>query len=331
MAYRPQKILIVRFSSIGDLVLTSPVIRNLRLNFPDAEIHFLCKSAFSSVLHYHPEIHKIWTISKSIFEVHRLLKIEGFDWMIDLQNNRRSFVLSRLLKVKTNRFKKLNFKKWLLTQFKVNRLPELHIVDRYLSPLKAQGLAIERCPLEYHLSKADQSEAAALLETTPFPFVAIVLGAAHFTKSPPFQLWTEILSRLTLPIVLLGGDKERDIADQLSKNHTTLNLVGKCSLGVSAAIIEKSNHVITPDTGLMHIAAAFHKPIASIWGNTVPEFGMYPYYGNQTIPQYQSKVSLDCRPCSKIGFPTCPKRHFNCMNKQDVKALVEWTSKLSSD
>ena len=222
-------------------------------------------------------------------------------------------------------------KKWLLTSFKINTLPETHIVDRYLEPLKQNNLSISKVPLDFFLSPDEEQSAKEMLKDLTTPYAAIAIGAAHFTKSPPLELWSKILSQLKIKAVLLGGPKEMENAKILSSKHEILNLVGVCSIGESAAIIKSSAFVIAPDTGLMHIAAAFQKPIASIWGNTVPAFGMYPYYGLEEVPQYNAEVDLTCRPCSKIGHSKCPKGHFNCMNLQNVEEIVKWTEALTSD
>jgi ADP-heptose:LPS heptosyltransferase len=94
-------------------------------------------------------------------------------------------------------------------------------------------------------------------------------------------------------------------------------------LNESADLVKKSKLIITHDTGLMHIAAAFKKKIISVWGNTVPEFGMYPYYGNSLAQNFQFEINgLRCRPCSKIGYAKCPRGHFKCMNQIKTDAIV---------
>jgi ADP-heptose:LPS heptosyltransferase len=128
-------------------------------------------------------------------------------------------------------------------------------------------------------------------------------------------------------IMLVGGKEEIAIAEEILRNINNPNVVsavGKTTIGQSAYIISKSQCVITNDTGMMHIAAALKKPIVSLWGNTIPEFGMYPYYGQAAIKNSIVEVKdLGCRPCSKLGYSQCPKGHFKCMNDIDVAEIQE--------
>jgi ADP-heptose:LPS heptosyltransferase len=142
----------------------------------------------------------------------------------------------------------------------------------------------------------------------------------------PLQKMISIGNKIKSPIILLGG-KEDAVISQKLKSSLKGNVIDGCgnySLNQSAAILKHAKLVITHDTGLMHIASAFRKKIISVWGNTVPEFGMYPYLpsalkANSTILEVKN---LRCRPCSKIGFDKCPKGHFKCMNEIDEGAFV---------
>jgi ADP-heptose:LPS heptosyltransferase len=136
-----------------------------------------------------------------------------------------------------------------------------------------------------------------------------------------------VVEQIQFPVVLSGGPMDKETADNIIKalpNQKIINACGGFSLRQSASIVKQAAVLLTHDTGLMHIASAFQIPIVSVWGNTVPALGMYPYY-----PQDKNGFSihevndLNCRPCSKIGFNTCPKKHFNCMNLQDAKAIAE--------
>jgi ADP-heptose:LPS heptosyltransferase len=160
-------------------------------------------------------------------------------------------------------------------------------------------------------------------KNTPPQYIAFVIGAAHATKRLPTEKIVEICNQIKLPVLLLGGKEDMENG-QLIENQTTgkvINLCGKLNLNQSASVVRQATKVVTHDTGLMHIAAAFRKDIISVWGNTIPEFGMTPY-----LPSEGSKIfevsSLKCRPCSKIGFDKCPKGHFRCMNDQNTEGAV---------
>jgi lipopolysaccharide heptosyltransferase II len=323
------KILILRFSSIGDIVLTTPVIRCLQKKFPDAEIHFATKKSFQSILEHNPYISKLHLLEDSLSSLIAKLKEERFDYVIDLHNNQRTWLIKLQLGVKSLSFHKINFEKWLMVNLKINRLPAKHIVDRYLETCKDLGVVNDGEGLDYFISNHDRVE---LKETLPAEFqqgyVAWVIGAKQNTKKFPVAKIVSVLKQLDEPVVLMGGKEDvneaNEIVAQLTGNSRQLfNACGKFSLNQSASLLQQSKLVVTNDTGLMHIAAAFKKPILSIWGNTIPEFGMAPYYGSHQIPSLQSQVSnLSCRPCSKLGYSTCPKGHLKCMNEIDEEELL---------
>lgn len=318
-----KKFLIVRFSSIGDIVLTTPVVRCLRQEFPDAEIHYITKSAYKILLVNNPYIDKIYTIDREITEVLPELRQEKYDFIIDLHRNLRTYRLKLALHTKSYQFPKVNLKKWLLTSFKINKLPSEHIVDRYFKCINELGVKNDQKGLDYFIPKQDEINIKSY--HIPNEYLVFAIGAKFATKRLPTEKIIEIISQLPQTVVLLGGkediDRAREISDACSN---AIKLCGDLNLNQSASVVKQSQKVITHDTGLMHIAAAFNKPIISIWGNTVPAFGMYPY-----MPQTPNNYSihevkdLSCRPCSKIGYQTCPKKHFNCMNQQNIEEIVE--------
>ncbi|MEY4594087.1 MAG: hypothetical protein RIQ47_497 [Bacteroidota bacterium] len=321
------KFLILRFSSIGDIVLTTPVIRGLKQQVPNAEVHFLTKSAFEPVLKHNPYIDKLYTFSENPDECLKELADEKFDAIIDLHHNQRSFWVKRKLRsTSTFSFRKLNIEKWLLVNFKINRLPDLHIVDRYLETVQSLGVKNDGKGLDYFLSENDRSVAERLPESHSKSYVAVAIGAQHGTKRLPVEKLIGICRQLQQPVILLGGKEDAENGKRIAEasGAHVLNGCGQFSLNESAAIVASAHSVLTHDTGLMHIAAAFKRPIVSVWGNTVPQFGMTPYYGDAKIPNRIFEVDgLACRPCSKIGFNGCPKKHFRCMYLQDENAIAE--------
>lgn len=298
-------------------MLTTPVVRCIKNKYPDAEIHFLTKASFQNVVESNPYIHKVWAIKEQVNEVVSDLQKIGFDHVIDLHKNIRSKQVKMKLKTKSSTFEKLNFQKWLLTNFKINRMPNMHIVDRYIAAGKSLGIVNDGLGLDFFIDPKNE-----IKPPVNGPYIALVIGTAHATKALTAQKAADIIEALTLPVVLIGGPTDLNKAEEiiaLSDGETIINTCGKLNIEQSASALKQSSVVIAPDTGMMHIASALQKPIISIWGNTVPEFGMYPY-----IPQEKPLVNivevadLDCRPCSKIGFEKCPKNHFNCINLIDV-------------
>ena len=322
------KFLIIRLSSIGDIVLTTPVIRCLKKQVPNAEVHFLTRNAFKNVLENNPYIDKLWTTDGSLNDVIPELKKEGFTEIIDLHHNLRTYKIKKALGIPSTAFPKLNIEKWLLVNLKINRLPSLHIVDRYLTTLKHLSVTNDNHGLDYFISDRENVSMTALPESHRNGFIAVVIGAKHATKQMPTSKIIATLKMLKEPIILLGGteDKERGELISTSIGATIFNACGLFKLNESASLLQQSKLVITHDTGLMHIAAAFKKPIVSLWGNTVPEFGMTPYLQkNERLSKIIEIKNLSCRPCSKIGYSKCPKGHFNCMNlikEDDIKNAV---------
>lgn len=321
------KFLIIRFSSIGDIVLTTPVIRCLRKQFPDAEIHFLTRQTFRNIVAHNPYIDKIHTLGGSFELMLHELKTEEYDHIIDLHHNVRTLRVKRFLKnVKAFSFNKLNVEKYLLTGFKINVLPQKHIVDRYLETVRYLGVKNDGLGLDYFIPEKDVVKNEELPASHMHGYLAVVIGAALATKKLPIHKLKELCAAIDHPLILLGGKEDHEAATAIAATDTVkiYNACGKFNLNESADLVRRSKLVITHDTGLMHIAAAFQKPVISIWGNTVPAFGMAPYYGRNS-KQHFDVVEINrlwCRPCSKIGYKKCPLGHFKCMEKIAVNDIV---------
>ena len=314
------KFLIIRFSSIGDIVLTTPIVRCLKQQVEGAVVHFLTKPVYASILEsniYIDKVHTLGSFSETINE----LRDEGFDYIIDLHKNIRTLRFKNKLKIIDFSFEKLNYEKWLLVNTKRNKLPDLHIVDRYFETVKLFDVVNDKKGLDYFIPEDVNYDFKDLFSGED-KFVAFAIGGQHATKQLPAEKIKEICLGIIKPVILIGGKEDQKIGEEVSeKLEHVYNLCGKTSLDESAYIINKSALVITHDTGMMHIAAALKKDILSVWGNTVPEFGMYPYLAGINSEIFEVK-DLKCRPCSKIGFEKCPKKHFDCMQKQDIQTII---------
>jgi ADP-heptose:LPS heptosyltransferase len=321
------KFLLIRFSSIGDIVLTTPIIRCLRKTYPEAEIHFLTKKTFKGILEHNPYLDKIHLLEEDLDLVIEQLKQENFDQVIDLHRNLRTLRVKRALKkVNAIAFDKLNARKFVYTSFKINTLPQKHIVDRYFEAVHPLGVRDDGLGLDYFIPDQDKVKQEDIPTSHSAGYIALVIGAALATKKMPLHKLKELCRTINHPIVLLGGkeDYENGKAIAATDDIKIYNACGKFNLNESADLIRNAKFVITHDTGLMHIAAALQKPIISVWGNTVPAFGMYPYYGRLSKKEYDvvEVKKLWCRPCSKIGYDKCPRRHFKCMEQIHVNEIV---------
>lgn len=324
------KFLVIRFSSIGDIVLTTPVVRGLHQQVEDAEVHYLTKPAYASLLHANPHIKKVHTLTENPSETVALLKAEGFDYVIDLQNNVRSLNIKRALKRMYFTVDKLNLKKWLLVNFKINRLPDLHIVDRYMQTVRLFDVEDDEKGLDYFIPGEEQIRPADLPAPFRNGYIALVIGAQHTTKKLPPGKLIALAGELQHPVILVGGPEDRESGAELAgslQHKEILNGCGKWSVNQSASVIQQANVVITHDTGMMHIAAAFKKKILTIWGNTIPQFGMYAYRPDPSSTGFEVH-GLGCRPCSKLGKASCPKNHFKCMEEQDTAAIAATANRL---
>jgi ADP-heptose:LPS heptosyltransferase len=324
------KILVIRFSSIGDIVLTTPVVRCLKQQLEgEIEIHYLTKNQYKGILISNPKITKVYGIDKSTNEVIDELKNEQYDYVIDLHKNLRSNRVTKKLKVLSFTFKKLNYEKWLMTAFKINKLPAIHIVERYLAATSILGIENDRLGLEYFIPENDVVDLKSLPETHQNGYVSFAIGAQHNTKRLPLEKMAEIINQLKLPVVLLGGKEDVVDAEIIQKMVGDLVYIacGKYNLNQSASLVQQSKVLLTHDTGLMHIGSALGVSIVSVWGNTIPAFGMYPYFPKnpEKFVIIENK-ELSCRPCSKIGYDKCPKKHFNCMNGLENAKIVQAVS-----
>ncbi len=313
MPQQVQKILVIRLSSIGDIILTTPLLRSLSIAYPEARIDYCTKPPFVSLLVSNPCISTLYTIENPPNVI--------YDMVIDLQNNLRSQALVRTLQSsRTFRYRKENWKKWLLVTFKLNLYGAYRsVVERYCDALRPLNISTDQAGCELYPSSEELAYAANSLQLAK-KTLALCFGAKHSTKRyPPKQfalLLTYLLQKNPLQIVLLGGKEDALQAIEIMNNLPThyrnmvLNLAGRSTLMQTAAILANCDAVLSNDTGLMHIASAFGKKLFVLFGSSSPAFGFLPW---RTPYELFEVEALSCRPCSHIGRNHCPKGHFRCM------------------
>ena len=317
------KVLIIRLSSIGDIILTSPAIKYAK-QYKHAEVHYLTKKANEELVKYNSNIDKVFLYDKNLSETIKELKEESYDIIFDLHNNLRTFIIKHKLKAKTSTLNKYNFSKWLMVKFK-RKIEVPHIVVRYLKTIDRNFDNEFNDELEFWYQRDIDIQKKHVL---PDDYYCFSLGAKHFTKKIPVSLVIGIIEKIDLRVVLIGGS---DVINESNKienacKHKVTNLCGKLTISESADVIQHSKLLVTSDTGMMHLASALQKETHVLWGNTVPEFGMYAYYGKNKSKTTNYAIELNCRPCSKIGFDKCPKGHFRCMFDQDQNYIVSMIS-----
>jgi ADP-heptose:LPS heptosyltransferase len=302
------KLLVIRFSSIGDLVLTTPVLRAIKQQLEgEIELHVLTKKQYAMVLDGNPHVDRIHCIEKNVQEVLTDLIDEHFDYVIDLHGNLRSSQVKRKLNCPNFTFKKYNIEKWLWVNFGINRMPQKHIVERYLDTLESFDVKPDNQGLEYYIpenAKIPKSDLPAIMQT---PFIAFAIGAAHAGKHMSEKKLLEVCKSIKQPLVLLGGPDDKLLGDRITEACGThvYNACGKWSIHQSADAMRRAEIVIAGDTGMMHIAAALTKKIISLWGCTVPGLGMSAYKPHPSSiilePKKRNRLRIHSRPCSKLG------------------------------
>ncbi|HRO42402.1 MAG TPA: glycosyltransferase family 9 protein [Flavipsychrobacter sp.] len=330
------KALIIRFSSIGDIVLTTPVVRCLKQQKENVRIHYLTKRVFKPVLEANPYVDAFHFLNDDLNETIEELRREKFDVVIDLHKNIRTLKVKRGLNTESYSFDKKNVEKWLLVNFKWNVMPAESIVERYMSAVKGLGVKNDGQGLDYFIPENIQLSNSDVPMSHWAGYVACVIGGSYNTKKLPVEKWKEFVEGVRFPVMLIGGPEDREEGREIAKvdGVKVYNSCGKFDLNESAWLISKSRVVVSNDTGMMHVAAAFKKPIVSLWGNTAPEMGMFPYYGYNDLEKTLApglvlleNKGLGCHPCSKLGYYKCPRGHFKCMRELDMKYAASMVEK----
>ena len=322
------KILIIRLSSIGDIVLTSPVVRALKEQ-TDASIYFLTKESYVHVLNNNPLIQKVFSIS----EMEEVMN-KKFDLIVDLQKNLKSFFISILIKDKMKNthyisYNKENVKKWLLINFKKNFFKYDHVIDRYFSELKKINIKNDNNGVDFFIPSSINKKSFSKQLPLENNYIAWVIGGTYKQKKISKEIIIKVCSKISKPVILIGGKLEKQIGEyicQKVKKPNLYNLCGSLSLDKSAFIIKNSSIVLTNDTGMMHIASAFQKKIISFWGCTKPSLGMYPYKSNENSIEINSHISSF--PCSKLGNK-CLHSKDGCINSIKVNEILMAIEKLT--
>jgi len=323
----PGKILIIRLSSIGDILLSTPFIRQIRETFPDAKIDFIVKDIYKDLLVHNPHINELYCLKlnegrKELDDLKVTLRDESYSVVFDLHNNMRSnYLKSGIQSGKTYSIKKGKFKQILLVYCKINIYEkETPIPHRYLSVAKEYGVKDDEKGLELFWNKEtiDSAEKKVIsmgLELD-HPYICLAPGAGFFTKRWPEEKFDNLVKLIQqnneFQIIVLGDDKDKEAGLSLKKQRNIIDSSGKLSLLETAYIISKGKMIVSNDSGLMHMATSVNKPVLAIFGSTVKELGFFPYRAKSKVIE---NSDLSCRPCSHIGRKSCPKKHFRCMDE----------------
>ncbi|HMT27827.1 MAG TPA: glycosyltransferase family 9 protein, partial [Bacteroidia bacterium] len=198
-----KKILIIRFSSIGDIVLTTPVIRCVKKQVAGAELHFLTKPSFAGILKNNPFVDKVIVLNDDLNVTLDELKKENYDFVVDLHHNARSFRVKLSLGKPSASFNKLNVEKWLLVNLKIDRMPTAHIVERYMETVDSLNVHYDGAGLDFFIPAEDEITIQNFAAPWKDGYVAMVIGAKHFTKKMPDTKLVELINQMKLPVILI--------------------------------------------------------------------------------------------------------------------------------
>ena len=319
------RLLIIRLSSLGDILLTTPVIRALKIKFPSAKIDFLLREEYEDTLKYNSNLNNKILLKRDydVDELVRELKENNYDMVIDLQNNGRSRAITKKIGVKSLKYKKNNWQKFLLVKFNLqsNSKPRL-VPERYANAIP--GLQLDNKGLDLFLP---DNLTKSLVDE--YKYIGLCPGSRHFTKKYPEEYFVELGKTILdsgRQVVLFGGSDDLEVNDRLHSNLTgSINLSNNNDLLQTANDMKFCEAIICNDSGLMHTATAVGVPVVAIFGSTVTDFGFAPYNNPNLI--LENKL-LNCRPCSHIGRSNCPKHHFKCMKEIYPHLVFESLTKL---
>ncbi len=337
----PKKILLIRFSSLGDVILTNTLISALRKKYPDSQIDFLTSRECAGLVKYHPGISSVTEFDKKkgFSELKRIrseLLARRYDAVADLQGNLRSRYIRRGLGKKTGVIRKNLLIRFLLLKFRINLYKKIYKYIPTVTEKYFRAAAFLK-PEQPHLSteiypdpEAQKKAAEIAAHYGPLGFHAVMApGAKHFTKRWPAHHFAGFIEWLhnhyEFKTILVGGPDEHETAEQivhLSSHGTVLNLCGRISLQETISLIGHASVFVSNDSALMHAAAAFRIPQIAVFGSTVREFGFFPQNPNAYVAEIPG---LKCRPCTHIGRAECPEGHFHCMECITPQHLAELT------
>ncbi len=308
-------------SSLGDILLTTPLLRALRTRHPDAWISYVTKTAFTPLLADNPRIDELipYDPSQPLGVLVDRLKAGQYTHRLDLHGSLRSRILRLRVPGTWRGYPKHRLARTLLIRTKRNVYRDTrHVVERYFDAARDLDVQPDGKPLEFFIRREMLDQAADFLNERGLGYdrtlVAVCPGAQHATKRWPVRHWQHLVTLLTTrgyDVVVLGGPAERELGEEVAAagaEHAA-SAAGYFEIGVSAALLKRSARAVTGDSGLLHLATAVGTPLVGLYGPTVRPFGFFPYQAKATVLE----LPLDCRPCSKMGGPVCPLGHHRCL------------------
>jgi len=322
------KLLVLQTGSFSSVMLSTPLVRCVKMQVPEVEIHFLVREKHLPLVEHNVYIdHKYAAERVSL----RQLKEVSFDHIIDLADNDFTKKLARALRQRPHSYRKAGFQTAIYTKLKWNVMPRKHLADRFFETVSFLNVQNDGRGLDYSVPKDHEVTERDIPASHHLGYVAIAVGASHFTKRMPVEKLQELCKMIDHPIMLIGAEREYADAEAIASFDPikVYNACGKFYLHETADLIKRSKLLIAHDNGLAQLAAALQKPVISVWGSTTPSFGRRPYYDTHYLKLHESvqeDVQLEklwCRPCTATGRDRCPLGHFKCMKEISVASLAK--------
>ena len=326
------RVLLVRFGAMGDLILTTPLVRALRRAHPSARLTMVTRDRYAPLLEGNPHLHRLMALGPGspLASIARELRGETFTHRIDLHRSLRSRRLRWLVGGRWTSYPKHRLARTALIRMHRDIYRDRRpVAERYFDAARSLDVHPDGDPAEVFLDiatlhRADQALAAGGRRDDSHTLLALAPGAAHATKRWPIAHWADLATRLeaqgTADLVVLGGpeDVAAGAAIAAAAPSRTVNLAGALTLRETAAVLKRARAAVAGDTGLLHLATAVGTPVVGLYGPTVEAFGFFPYRGRATVLQRD----LPCRPCSSHGGPACPLGHHRCLADLDPTAVL---------
>jgi len=337
------KVLVLRLSSIGDIILTSPFLRAFKVRFPEAELHYVVRKEYADLLRWNPHIDNLITVDVSqgrrgLETLNLALCTEHFDAVFDLHHHLRTRIIRNGVSGHIHSIDKRALRRLLLVGAHLNTYGTVvPVPERYIETAARYGVVADTLGPELFLPDDVLNAAAALLSSAGWaassPLIGVCPGSQHFTKRWPLEKFIQ-LTRLLLAhgydIAVFGSSDDTAAAEALQAvdSSRVLMLCGRASLAETAAMLASCEAVVANDSGLMHMATALRRPVVAVFGSTVKEFGFFPYNSKAAVLEVRD---LPCRPCTFIGRKSCPKGHFKCMEDVSPEMVLEALTGLLRD
>ncbi len=326
-----KKILIIQTASLGDVVLSTPLIEKLHDFYPKADIDFLLKNGSESLLRYHPYLKRVMVWDKSeekykrLWELLGIIRAEHYDLVVNVQRFASSGFLTAFSNAKlTTGFSKNPFALFFSKRIK-HRIQKqgggVHEIERNLKLIE---FVTDNTIVKPRLYPS-QHDFAHMSQYKTKRFITVSPASLWHTKQFPKEKWVGFISSLEPDWVIyfLGSDRDKTLIDNIiseSNHNNSLNLAGRLTLLESAALMRDASMNFTNDSAPMHLASAMNAPVAAIFGSTIPAFGFGPLSEKSFI--VETDENLACRPCGLHGHHKCPKKHFKCMSTIEIKKML---------